>query len=135
MKRVRVFTLFALYTFFILWLIAATLNHQAPIGTGVPEGAYKVHSFLPLGTTCVSSDEKGSLSSVFLPEPWWDFGILIPVGVAILVLEIYPKSRHRKLQNENSKDRSAAISDSDMHHDHDRSYPDSSSSADRTGSR
>jgi len=101
MKRVRAIALFALYSFFILWLIATTLHHQrtywgdaaqtclqAPIGTDVSEGAFPVHSFLPLGTTCVSSDENRSLRSVFLPEPWWDFGILAPVGVAILVLEL-----------------------------------------------
>lgn len=101
MKRVRSIALFALYTFFIVWLIATALYHQraywgdaaqtclqAPVGIDVSEGAYPVHSFVPLGTTCVSSDEKGSLRSVFLPEPWWDFGILIPVGVAILVLEL-----------------------------------------------
>ena len=105
MKRVRVL---ALYTFFILWLIATTLYHQrtywgdaaqtclqAPIGTDVSEGAYQVHSFVPLGATCVSSDENGSLSSVFLPEPWWDFGILVPVGVAIVVLELRSARRPR----------------------------------------
>lgn len=105
MKRVRVL---ALYTFFIVWLLATTLYHQrtywgdaaqtclqAPIGTDVSEGAYQVHSFVPLGTTCVSSDGNGSLRSVFLPEPWWDFGILVPVGVAIFVLELRNARRPR----------------------------------------